>query len=507
MNSKLPILLALPALAIPTIASAAQKQEEAKRRNVIFIITDDMRLDMTSYGGGKLQTPNIDMLRGESVDFTNACTTTGLSSPSRTALFTGRYGHRTNIEDNLHLWHCENITLAKEHSTIYEWAVEANYNVAYFGKWHLGHISPADRGVEHCVISAGESSIKKPKRPDFDAINRYYPDSQGNIEEFDEKPEYYTTLKTGYEKSEAKRQVDLGVEFIEQLDTNDERPIFLTVSFHTPHPSYKVPEPWNTMYDYRDVELPKSLHEGDRKGLEFQYDVLWPWMNLGHMSDDDWRKTISYSMGLCTMFDTALGELFDSLKEHGLWDDSLIIFTSDQGTMLAEHGLYDKGPYAYEGLMRIPMLVKMPNGEGAEVEHQVSLIDLNNTLVEYMGLEPNDTPLDSRSLMPLLEEGDSAWSEIPDEAFYRYEKYNGRWFGVRTIRTPEFKYSFNPNGDDQLYDLVNDPCEMNNLINDDQYSQTLKQLRIRLLEHLRESDDNHAYEIMSGYTDISLDKE
>ncbi len=503
MGNLLLKLSALSAVAIPAIATAAIK-DDAPKKNVIFILTDDMRLDMTAYGGGKLQTPNIDMLRSESVDFTNACTTTGLSSPSRTALFTGRYGHRTNIDDNLHLWHCENLTLAKEHTTIYEWAAAAGYNVAYFGKWHLGHITPADRGAEQSVISAGELSIKKPSRPDYSAMDRYYPDKEGNVEHFDEKPEYYMTQKISYEKSEAKKQVNLGVDFVESLDPEDDRPIFLTVSFHTPHPSYKVPAPWNKMYDYRDVELPESLYGGNREGLDFQYDILWPWMNVGHMSDDDWRKTISYSMGLCTMFDTALGEFFEVLEQQGLWDDSLIVFTSDQGTMLAEHGLYDKGPYAYEGLMRIPMLVKMPAGEGTEVEHQVSLIDLNETLVEYMGLDPIDEPLDSRSLMPLLDSGDAAWADVPDEAFYRYERYNGRWFGVRTIRTPQYKYSFNPNGDDQLYNLESDPCEMNNLINDNEYCDILRSLRLRLLEHLRECDDTHAFEMMSGYTNLKL---
>ncbi len=91
MIGKLSILAALPALAIPAMAGAAPKQTEPKKKNVIFIITDDMRLDMTQYGGGKLQTPNLDALKAESVDFANACTTTGLSSPSRAALFTGRF--------------------------------------------------------------------------------------------------------------------------------------------------------------------------------------------------------------------------------------------------------------------------------------------------------------------------------------------------------------------------------------------------------------------------------
>ncbi len=504
MQNRLTLLAALATSTIPLVASAATKHQSNKEiKNVVFIITDDMRLDMTAYGGGKLQTPNIDMLRQESVTFANACTTTGLSSPSRAALFTGQLGHRTKLEDNLNLWHCEDLTLDAAHTTIYEWASTAGYNVGYFGKWHLGYITPDQRGAEHYVGSANEIGIAKQPRPNYHVTQKYYPDAEGNIELFDEKPEYYSTLNSSYEKSEAKKQVDLGIQFIDELVEGENRPFFLTLSFHTPHPSYKVPEPWNKMYDYREVELPQSVHSR-QAGLDFQYDILWPWMDVEHMSDDDWRKTISYAMGLCTMFDKALGEFFDKLKEEDLWENTLIIFTSDQGTMLAEHGLYDKGPYAYDGLMRIPMLVKMPSVEAHEVMHQVSLIDINQTLVEYMNLQPSNATRDSRSLLPLIKEGDDAWTNVPDEAFYRYEKYNGRWFGVRTIRTPHYKYSFNPLGSDQLYDLVQDPFEMHNLIDNTAYSETLRMLRTRLLVHLQKCNDTKAFERMSAYTGVTL---
>lgn len=105
-------------------------------------------------------------------------------------------------------------------------------------------------------------------------------------------------------------------------------------------------------------------------------------------------KTIAYSMGMVTMLDQALGELFQTIKDKGLWDNTMIVFASDQGSMLAEHGLYDKGPYAYDGLMRISLLMKVPGAKPEVVKHQVSLIDINQTLVEYMGLPA--TPVESR---------------------------------------------------------------------------------------------------------------
>ena len=464
-----------------------------KKKNVILILVDDMRLDMAGYAGGLAKTPNLDALRDESVEFSTACTTTGLSSPSRAALFTGLYGNRTGLDDNLHIWHSRLMTLPKEQTTIYEWAKAKNYNVGYFGKWHVGYITPADRGADEYEGTFTEQLKDKASRPDFEAIERYY----DNTKTFNEKPEYYQTQKITYEKTEAKKEFDNGIRFIEK-SKNDSRPLFLTVSLHTPHPPYAVPAPWNKMYDYKKIELPVS-YRNPKKGLEFQHDILWPWMNLGHMTDDDWRKTISYSMGLMTMFDQALGEFIKELKKMDLWENSVIIFTSDQGSMLAEHGLYDKGPYAYEGLMRIPLLIKAPGVKPKQVKHQVSLIDLNQTMVEYMGLKPKKKNIDSLSLIPLINSGDDAWKNVPDEAFYRYEWYNGRWFGVRAIRTPQYKYTFNPAGSDELYDIKNDPHEMVNLIDDVNYKSVLTDLRNRLSLHLKMSDDAHVLNLMELY--------
>lgn len=485
-----PVLLA----AIPFEGMAAKKPSEAKK-NVIFIITDDMRLDMTGFGGGLVETPNLDALSQESVMFNTACTTTGLSSPSRTALFTGQLGHRTGLEDNLHLWRNKHMTLPKEQTTIFEWANEAGYNVGYFGKWHVGYFTPDDRGASSYGGSASDKNLSKPQRPSSANIEKYYDADEDSL---DEKSLYYTTIKTPYEKTEAKRQVDLGIKFIEESKADD-RPIFLTLSFYTPHPAYRVPAPWDKMYNYKDVVLPESYKKTRGKGLEFQQGVWWPWMDVGHMSDNDWRKTVSYSMGLCTMFDKAIGEFFQTLKDNDLWDDTLIIFTSDQGTMLAEHTLYDKGPYSFDGLMRIPMIVKTPGVKPHKIDRHVSLIDLNNTMVEYMGLKPTQDNIDSRSMLPLIYKENEAWDDEPDVAFYRYEYYNGHWFGVRTIRTHNFKYTFNPAGSDELYDLKSDPNEMKNLIDSGDHTGVKESLQAQLRDHLLSCEDMNAYKLMMNY--------
>jgi arylsulfatase A-like enzyme len=166
----------------------------------------------------------------------------------------------------------------------------------------------------------------------------------------------------------------------------------------------------------------------------------------------------------------------------------MVVFVGDQGSMIGEHTLYDKGPYCYDELMRIPMLVRMPGISPKTVSRHVSLIDLNQTLVEWMNLEPIESKLDSRSLVPLLKNGNKGW-DTPDEAFYRYEWYNGDWYGIRSVRRPEFKYCWNPADIDELYDLKQDPVEMNNLIDKKEYQSVQKGLQERLLTHLLEVDD------------------
>lgn len=131
-------LLSMPAVCASPVGNNVSESVNSGKKNVILILTDDMRFDMLNYAGGKALTPNLDELRNSGTDFANACTVTGLSSPSRAALFTGRLAHRTGLNDNLHLWYCKDMTLPLEQSTIYEWAKDKNYNVGYLGSGMLG---------------------------------------------------------------------------------------------------------------------------------------------------------------------------------------------------------------------------------------------------------------------------------------------------------------------------------------------------------------------------------
>ena len=451
------------------------------KENVLVIMFDDMRFDTFSYRGGPVNTPNIDALANQSVRFDNAMTTTGLCSPSRAAMFTGRWGHKTGLDDNVELYHSRLSELDQKEGGIMRKASEAGYLVGYVGKWHLGAQGTKLRGAE-IDLGQGHEPRERFTRPwtpyeKVPQVKGYY---EGKLDANDEKHEYFMTLPGGYEDTQAYSKVVYGKNMIKQA-AKDKRPFFGVVSFNQPHPAYRVPEPYASMFDPMTLKLPKNhLIERVNKPLA-QDGIWWPWHDVGHMSDLDWRRSRAFYYGAIAMVDRIVGDLIQTAKDEGMYDDLTILLVGDQGSMLGEHGLYDKGPYAYDELMRMPLLIRTPALAPKIVNRQVSIIDIAPTLTEIMGLKA-DEDIDGRTLLPLMTKGDVADKGKVDSALYAYEWYNGSWFGIRAIRTPEMKFVWNP-GDtrDEFYDLVKDPIEKDNQINNKLYRKKLKTM-VALLE-------------------------
>jgi arylsulfatase A-like enzyme len=468
-------------------AGRAAARVPAPRHNALLIICEQLQHNVGSFAGGPARTPNLEKFAGEAVHFRTACTTTGLCSPARAALFTGRLGHRTGLDDNCNVWHSRLTELDRKQTTLIEWARRKDYFTGYYGKWHLGKDGPILRGAQRFPAGGFDLNArpgKAPPKPDFGATRRYYEKGAA----FQEKPEFYAAAPGAYEQNEAGMLARYGRRFLQEA-AGEPRPFFLTVSFNAVHPPYRVPPPYSTMYDPRAVELPASLRDTFRGKPAYQNDVMWPFHDTGHLSDDDWRRSIAFYRGFVTMLDRAIGEVLDGLRESGLWDSTMVVVLADHGDMNGAHNRFDKGPYCYDEIMRIPLLVRVPGAAARAVRRHVSSSDLNRTLAEWMGVEPDTPNLDSRSLLPLMERGDSGWTS-PDGTFYRYEWYNGLWFGIRAIRTPRYKYCFNPAGVDELYDLAADPPEMTNLSGRGEHRAAERQLQARLLAHLTDCGDS-----------------
>lgn len=484
------LLLSFAACASATdVDDAGATGSAVDRPDVLLLLFDDMRFDTFSYRDGPVRTPNIDTLAAEGTRFDYAITTTGLCSPSRAAFFTGRWGHKTGLDDNVHLYHSRLSELDPAEGGLIRRAADAGYFVGYVGKWHLGAQGPTLRGAEF-VAADEELTAERHQRQwtPYEMVDQMAGYNRGGGDAKNEKTLYYQTLPGTYEESFTAEKVRAGQELIRKA-AGDERPFFGVVSFQQPHPPYRVPEPYASMYDPATVELPDNyLSPRVNKPLA-QDEDWWPWHDVSHMSDMDWRKSRTYYYGAIAMIDRVVGDLIGTAKEMGLYDDLHIVLLGDQGSMLGEHQLYDKGPYAYDELMRMPLIIRYPDLAPRIVNRQVSMIDIAPTLAEVMGLPP-DGDVDGHSLTALMEQGDVAEEGRVDKALYAYEWYNGGWFGIRAIRTPDLKFVWNP-GDsrDELYDLANDPGEVTNHINNPEYTEELARLLQLLHDELARIDD------------------
>lgn len=466
-----------------------KKTEVKKKPNVLVLMFDDMRFDTFSYRGGPVHTPNIDQLASESTRFDNAMTTTGLCSPSRAAFYTGRWGHKNGLDDNVELYHSRKAELDPSEGGLIKRASDAGYLVGHVGKWHLGARGTEMRGAE-IDLGHGHEPRERFSRPytpysKVSQVEGYY---QGKLDKNGEKHEYWKTLEGTYKDTEAYKKVLHGKKMLKEMATDD-RPFFGIVSFNQPHPAYRVPEPYASMYDPKKLAVPGN-HLAPRINKPLAQDgIWWPWHDVGHMSDEDWRKSRAFYYGAIAMVDKIVGELLQAAKDEGIYDDLHIVLLGDQGSMLGEHTLYDKGPYAYDELMRMPLLIKNPNISPRIIHRQVSLLDVTPTLAEWMALT-SDGDVDGHTLTPLMLEGDKAEAGQPDTALYAYEWYNGSWFGIRAVRTPEFKFVWNPGDNlDELYDLKNDPLEMNNLIKNKKYVKQRAAMVMLLKQELKRVDD------------------
>ncbi len=494
-------LLAMCATTLIFVSSNNVVATEVKN-NVLVLMFDDMRFDTFSYRGGPVNTPNIDALASESVRFDNAMTTTGLCSPSRAAFFTGRWGHKNGLDDNVALFHSRLSKLPNTEGGIIKRAADKGYMVGYVGKWHLGHDGPKQRGAE--FTKGKEHQPKNHKVRPYTPYGR--PETVkgynlGKRDENGEKKEYFKTLPGTYKNTKTAKKVKDGKSML-AVAANDSRPFFGVISFHQPHPPYKVPEPYASMYDSATVELPKN-HAVSRDYKPMVQDgIYWPWHDTQHMTDSDWRKSRSYYYGAIAMVDRAVGEIIETTKALGLYEDLHIVLIGDQGSMLGEHSLYDKGPYAYEELMRMPLLIKSPNIKAKTVKRQVSMIDLAPTLAEIMDVKP-DGDVDGHSLIPLMKEGDKAEAGQIDSSLYAYEWYNGSWFGIRAVRTPDWKFVWYPSDSrDELYDLNNDSVEMKNLISSALHVNQKRKMVELLADELMKVNDPSLERLKEQYPDI-----
>jgi N-acetylglucosamine-6-sulfatase len=418
-------------------AAVAGVNAQGKRRNIVFILSDDHRYDMMSFMGHPwLKTPNLDRLRADGALFRNSFVTTSLCSPSRASILTGQYMHAHGVKDNF-------TPLPPSLATFPQLLQKQGYRTGFLGKWHMGGDSDEPRpGFDHWVAFRGQGEYIDPTF-NFNGTRR-------------KTPGYVTDLLTDEARS-----------FIK---ANATRPFMLYLSHKAVHAPFQPAERHKNIYANDPIPWPKSMLY-----KEEYYEQLPEWVKRRRYSrhgvDGAMGQTATvdeYYRGYCRCLqaiDESVGKVMDELKSQGLLDDTLIVYMGDNGYLWGEHGLVDKRSM-HEPSLRVPILAHCPSmfPAGTTVEKMALNLDIAPTFLDVAGIAPPQS-MQGRSLLPLLQGKTAGWRT---DFLYEYEweqdyPYTPTITGLRT-ETHSLMQSWGVWDMNELYDLRNDPDQMSNLL-------------------------------------------
>ncbi len=469
--------------------------------NILMLFCDEMRGDVFgAMGHPHVKTPNLDRLAERSVVFPRVSGCCPVCMPSRTALATGRYPRVNGCMDNS--------TFAIEGeaaNSLYPRFSDAGWRVENVGKIHVGWPLEENRFAHHESASDGFGPFGSPD-PEVRRRLRLRR-LRGNL------PIVFAgESPVPADRTTAALTVDAGLRRLATYSRGE--PFFLRVSSAMPHTPYIAPAPYATMYDPDEVDLPESWGDDIRtKPTLVQY--FHRTRRYGDLTEEDVRHCRASYYGLISHVDAQIGRVLDALEESGLADETIVVFTSDHGTCLGEHGWIEKWAQFWRETLAMPFWISVPGGPRGRCEALVQQLDLAPTLYDLCGLETPEG-VQGRSLAPLLEDPtrthrDAVFAEtfIPGlmnepacmvrtdrwklTDYPRSDEIEARLSGDDPLRWTDMFLAENLVGG-ELYDLAADPHETRNLIASPEHQRVLAQLRARLDDWKRECEPRAAWE-------------
>ncbi len=470
------------------------------RPNILLVLTDQHRYDtLGCYGAELCETPNIDRLAAHGVRFSRAFTSTVPCSPSRAALFTGVYPHKNGVRVNNQRVNPDIPNLASELSA-------AGYQLGYAGKWHVddpkvatdygfqakdfpGYGYPIYQGLIEglrfgppagapSATTHYETYLRSHGYEFPRVLEAHYGDNPGK-----QRQEMYALHSGAPETSFEAMVVEDTVAMLRSMQARraeEGAPFFIWTNFWGPHTPCLLPEPYYSMYDPAQILVDPSFDETwERK--PFVQQMVERYWGLSKGGWRRWREIVARYWGYITMIDDMVGTLLAELESLGCADNTLVVFSTDHGDMMGAHRLIEKGPFTYEQCYRLPMVAAHPGCEapGSVCDDFVYLQDLYPTFLEIAGRPLPQEPdtlsiLDQVKGRPASTGRDSVYAQFFGQLF-RYEQ--------RMVRTRTHKLTYNHSDIAELYDLVNDPWEMHNLID----LPGVKGMQDELLQRIRET--------------------
>lgn len=450
-----------------------------KKPNILLIMTDQQRFDTVSYLGNKLKlTPNIDKIALESTVFTNAYTAAPTCGPARAALQTGMYPAGCGV--------VENLSSAREGiDFLAERLLKQGYDTGHSGKLHF---SPHDKSYGYNFKKLHDAPYSVYADEDKDSLyiqwlqKKYASENKEDPVKIFDKDEssfdndiYKFIMGSNFrtdQEHDTPWTVDRSIDFLEQRDKD--KPFFLATSFFGPHHPYGIPEPWQGLYKKEDIDLPDNFDASMDNNPVFQKKASQFANRLkSTFTRDQYKEMIAANYGQITMIDHYIGQLIDYLKDKKLYEDTIIIFTSDHGDFLGSYGLLFKG-HLYDSCCKVPMLVKLtsPSENMIIKDENVNTLDLYGTILEFAGdHEWKTEDIESRSLVGILKDEEKAWDN-------RTYAVNGNSPESATLMMRKDKYKIirckGLEGENiyELYDLEKDPSETINIY--DSLDKTIK---------------------------------
>ena len=500
----LPILAVLIA-AFQFVSIKSLDAAAADKPNILFIMSDDHAAHAIGAYGSRLAgldpTPNIDRLAKEGALLENCFCTNSICTPSRATIITGQYSHTngvTTLSGNI----------PPERQTLAHLMKAQGYETAMIGKWHLKQ-EPA--AFDYYSVLPGQGSY-------FNPIFRV----RGP------EPWPKNTVRTaGYDSKHSSDAItDISLRWLANRKQKD-KPFFLMHHFKAPHDNFENAERYDWLYQDEEIPEPESLRKRgthgplDREPYGTSVSKRNTRRNMGHhmfvdrsLSDDEYtteayQRYLKKFLRCVKGVDDNVGRLLKHLEQTGQLDNTLIVYTADQGFMLGEHDYIDKR-WMYEESHRMPFLVRYPQAvaTGTVVKEIANNVDFAPTLLSYAGLQEMPEEFQGRSLKPLLEgQAVEDWRNV---TYYRYWMHmahhdNPAHYGIRTLNYKLIYFYGLPLDAPgavrrptpahwELYDLKNDPHEMKNIYSDPAYARIRRDLKELLLnEKQRVGDTDEKY--------------
>jgi arylsulfatase A-like enzyme len=461
------------------------------RPNVVLVLSDDHAAHaISAYGSRINRTPHLDRIAGRGMRFDAAFCTNSICAPSRAAILTGTYNHVNGVTTL-------DTPLDTSQWTFPRAMQAAGYRTGLFGKWHLGHGPGHDpTGFDEWRILPGQGHYHAPAMlgPNGAVI---------------ERGGYVTDLITD--------------DCIDFVDRDDDRPFLLLCHHKAAHRTWEPDEAHHRLYEADTIAEPSTFHDDlagraeSVRAVRMRMMDLDPFRDLGAdvpagLSLDDeiaWRyqRFIKRYLRVVASLDDNVGRLLDHLDQRGLADRTIVIYTSDQGFFLGDHGWFDKR-LMDEPSLTMPLLVRAPGvtSPGSVCDDIVVNVDLAPTILELAGIEVPGH-VQGRSFAPLL--GGSTPADWPTSMYYRYWMHRDSahgvpaHYGVRTRTHKLICYYNDPLGQPgahgpadpvewELFDLVNDPHEVTNIVDDPAAAGVLAALRTELARHQAAIGDHPA---------------